>query len=176
MNSTTLRRAIAGLLLVGAALFTIGAIVERDRGESTHTDAVNENQADHETATEAARQASNESAERSESSNESAASSESSGEGTVLGVDVESTRTIAAAIVGSLALATSIPVVRRRLVFGIVGGFAFAFAALDVAEVVHQVGREAAGLATLAALVAAAHLAAGVLAAVPLLPAHRRDT
>lgn len=168
MNSTTLRRAIAGLLLVGAALFTIGAIVERDRGESTHTDAVNENQADHEAATEAARQA----------SNESAASSESSGEGTVFGVDVESTRTIAAAIVGSLALAASILVVRRRFVFLIVGGFAFAFAfaTLDVAEVVHQVGREAAGLATLAALVAAAHLAAGVLAAVPLLPAHRRDT
>ena len=165
-DTTTLRRAIASLLLVSAVLFAIGAIAERAGGESAHAEVVHETRGDHdESPTEAARQV----------TSEVGGASESASEGTVLGVDVESTVAIVAALVGSIALALAVVAVHRRWVFVAVGVFAIGLAVLDLAEVVYQVNREAAGLAIVTALVAGGHLTAGALSARPPLTTRRPE-
>jgi hypothetical protein len=83
----------------------------------------------------------------------------------LLGVDPESTGVLALAVVASLALAAAVWRTGTPWLLGLVAVVMVAFAALDVREVVHQIGESRAGLTILAALVAALHLAAAALAA-----------
>ena len=86
-----------------------------------------------------------------------------------LGVDIEAVPFIVLAAVASLALAGGVWLRPRSLaVLGVVVAAMLLFAVLDVREVFHQTDESRIGLAVLAAVVAALHLAAaaatGVLA------------
>ena len=139
-----LRRIAAVLFVVAAGLFVISVNAEDD----THTEATTapvpdesaeSGEADHDEAAEAVG-----GEEHSESREEK-----------VLGVDVESPASVALAVVVSLALAAGLwlrPLRWLALLAFVVG---LAFAAFDVAEVVHQLDESNSGLATLAATIAA---------------------
>jgi hypothetical protein len=84
---------------------------------------------------------------------------------TLLGVDLESTPLIVAAVIVSLALAGGAwarP--DSRPLMALIGVAMLVFAVLDIREVVHQLDEDRTGLALLAALVALLHLAAAALA------------
>jgi hypothetical protein len=87
------------------------------------------------------------------------------GEFEPLGINLESTPLIVLAALGSLVLAAAVWLRSRWLAALAVTCFAMAvFAALDIAEVVHQSDVDKTGLAVLAAFVALLHLAASLVA------------
>jgi hypothetical protein len=105
------------------------------------------------------------------SSGEAVGSSEVGGEShaaaseTVLGINPESVPLIAAALVASLVLAVGIWLYwRRAVILWVAAGAMFAFAALDVIEVVHQLAVQHPALVAVAAVVAILHLLAAILA------------
>jgi hypothetical protein len=83
----------------------------------------------------------------------------------LLGVDPESTGVLLLAVAVSLLLAAAVWRTGTPWLLVLVAVAMAAFAALDVREVVHQIGESRTGLTLLAALVAAVHLAAAALAA-----------
>jgi hypothetical protein len=83
----------------------------------------------------------------------------------LLGIDPESTGVLAIAIVVSLALAALVWRGAAPWLLSLVALAMAAFAALDIREVVHQIGESRLGLTLLAVLIAALHLAAAALAA-----------
>jgi hypothetical protein len=91
----------------------------------------------------------------------------------LLGVDPESTGVLLLAVVASLLLAAAVWRTGTPGLLALVAVVMAAAAALDVREVVHQIGESRAGLTLLAALVAALHLAAAALAARGALGARR---
>jgi hypothetical protein len=92
----------------------------------------------------------------------------------LLGVDPESTGVLALAVAVSLVLAAAAwRTGAAPWLLAIVAIAMAAFAALDVREVVHQIGESRTGLTLLALLVAALHLAAAALAAGAALGARR---
>jgi hypothetical protein len=91
----------------------------------------------------------------------------------LLGVDPESTGVLLLAVAVSLLLAAAVWRTGTPGVLALVAVVMAAFAALDVREVVHQIGESRTGLTLLAALVAALHLAAAALAARGALGARR---
>ncbi len=86
----------------------------------------------------------------------------------LLGLDLESTAPIVAAVVVSVAVAVGLWATRWRVVVLLAVPVAFVFGVVDLAEVAHQVDESNLALAGLAAVVAAAHLAAAVAAATSL--------
>jgi hypothetical protein len=165
-----LRRAAAALFVVAAALFTIGVAIERD----SHTEAT---EAHHEAAQPAGHDETGEAGEHDvaaeaaggdeaakTTSNAAAGEAEHGAEGTVLGVDAESTAAIAAAIAVSVALAVGLWFLNRRWLALLAVAFGIVFAVFDIAEIIHQINESRAGLAVLAGLIAALHLAASATA------------
>lgn len=105
------------------------------------------------------------------SSGEAAGSTEAGGESQaasgemVLGINPESVPLIAAALVASLVMAGGIWLYwRRAAILWVAAGAMFAFAALDVIEVVHQLAVQHPALVAVAAVVAILHLLAAILA------------
>jgi hypothetical protein len=139
-------RALLVLLIVLAtAGFAIGIAVEKSTAEEPHAD---------ETAV--SEEGGHEEGEAAEEGGAEAASSE-----TVLGLNLESTPLVIAAVVGSLVLAGAVWVRPRwRPLLVVVALTMLAFAVLDVAEVLHQLDESRAGVAVIAVIVAALHLAA----------------
>jgi di/tricarboxylate transporter len=136
------------LILLATAGFVIGVAIEKSSGEGPHTDepAVHE-------------EGGHEEREATEVGTEAPSERESSE--TILGLDVESTPLVVTAVALSLVLAGAVWVwPRSRPVLVIVIVAMLAFAVLDVAEVVHQLDTSRAGLAIMAAIVAALHLGA----------------
>lgn len=153
--STSLRAVLAGLLVVSAVLFAVGSTVERHQQH-------NESPA----ATHA--EGSEESSD--ESSVERDTATETHGESgvKVFGVNTESVGLEIAAIVASLVLAAAVLFVRRPLVWLVVVAFGVVFAVGDVRELAHQINESRAGIATMAAVLVALHLAIAGIAAVLL--------
>jgi hypothetical protein len=89
---------------------------------------------------------------------------------TFLGIDVESTTTIVIGVAVSLAVALGLWLTGRRVWAALAVLVAFCFAVLDLAELAHQVDESKAGLAVLAAVIAAAHLVAALCGAVAFGP------
>src|SRR5919202_2577430 len=83
----------------------------------------------------------------------------------LLGVDPESTGVLLLGVAVSLLLAAAVWRTGTPGLLALVAVVMAAATALDVREVVHQIGESRAGLTLLAALVAALHLAAAALAA-----------
>lgn len=151
-------RAIAALLAGAALLFVIGATLEA--GEDTHAGEPAAEATAHREPNEAA-ETRGEAVERVEGTESGAPEA---GEERVLGIDVESPLLVTAAVVVSLLLAVLVWRRPDRRLLLVLAALAAAFAVLDVAEVIHQVDGDRAGLAVLAAIIAAVHVAAAALA------------
>jgi Flp pilus assembly protein TadB len=152
----TAGRVAAVLLLVTAVLFSVGVAIERRDSGHEAAAAVTpdrEGAEAHESGESAESVESAESADQDHGENEA-----------VLGVDLESPWTVAAAVAVSAALAVGLWVSSRRWLAVIAAAFAVLFAALDIDELVHQVTEHRAWLVAIAVLLAVGHLAAGALA------------
>lgn len=142
----------AVLIVLSTAAFVVGTTVERNHGHSepaaaeTHTDEGAETH--HEGAS-----------EETEGAKPRSDKSE-----TIAGIDVESTPLIVLGALLSLALAGAALRWPRREVFAVAAAFLLGFAALDVRELAHQLDENASGVAALAGLTLALHLAAAALA------------
>jgi hypothetical protein len=154
------------LIVVATALFVIGVAIERNSGDVHAEEATpfvaeaQESDTEHSEG-EAGPSEDKDAVAEAGSHDES----EDSGEEELLGLDVESTPLVALAAAVSLALALAISLRPGWLPLLVLIVVAMAlFAALDVREVFHQLDEDKTGLATLAALVAALHLAAAGLA------------
>jgi asparagine N-glycosylation enzyme membrane subunit Stt3 len=150
----SLRGLLVLLILLATTGFIIGVAIERSSAEEPHTvEPVAHEEGGHEEG-----EATNEGQATDEGSE---APSEGNSSETVLGLNVESTPLVVTAVLFSLVLAGAAwawP--RSRPLLVIVIAAMLAFAVLDIAEVVHQLDTSRAGLAILAAIVAALHLAA----------------
>lgn len=133
------------VIVLATAGFAGGVAMERATAEEPHANEVietEEGEADH------------------EAGEGGAAAEEQSGE-EILGLNLESTPLVAAAVVGSLLLAGAVWIrPQRRPLLAVVALVMLAFAVLDILEVVHQLDESRAALAITAAIVAALHLAA----------------
>ena len=135
------------LLIVAAALFAVGVATE---GDAHHETVASVEAGEHNEATEAAEH--NERAEASETGEE------------ILGVNLESTPLVVLAVIISVALAAATWRSDRKLILLVTALFAAAFAALDVAELSHQIRESAATIAVIAGIIAVMHAAAALLA------------
>lgn len=141
-----LRWLVGTLLIAAAALFAVGVATESDvhheTGTATHaeTGKAGEEASHHEPGEVA------ETGER------------------ILGVNLESTPLVVAAVAISVVLAAATWRRDRRLVLLVTALFAAGFALLDVAELSHQVRRSAVTIAVIAAVIAILHAAAALLA------------
>lgn len=160
-----LRPLLVGLIVVATALFVMGAAIERGSGSEAHHEvAAPASSGEQEHGDEAGREA-----KSSHEGEESGAQGGESGERTEvrpLGVDIEAWPFVILAALASVALAAAAwlrPGVRGLL--AVVAVAMFVFAALDIREVAHQLDVDEGGLAVLAGVIAALHLAAGAVAA-----------
>jgi hypothetical protein len=164
VRSTVLaRRAIAVSLVAAAALFVVGVRAEGDEGDHTDepTSEASESSEQQE-GTEVGGEADEH--DEAEAAAEDDAGDEGETEERVLGLDLESPLLVGTAVVVSLLLAGLTWARRDRGLLLTVGVFAWAFALLDAAEVVHQLDEDNAALAALAAVIAALHAGVAVLA------------
>jgi hypothetical protein len=193
----SLRAAAALLLILATVVFAIGIAVEHaNAGESTDVqpvataasgassqegagqsavdgekghgegEEVNGEHAEREgeTAAEIAKPV----GEAAEGHTASPAESHNEGGETILGLDPESTGTVAAAVLISLLLAVALWLWGTPPILVIAAVVALVFAAFDGREVLHQVAESRAGLAAIALLAAALHVAAAAVAGVML--------
>lgn len=166
LHLTPMRGALVVLLVGSAILFLIGSTIER-------------NHRHHETTVPAAASTEGTGGEGSGSSSEATPTHSEKGHGEtgakILGVNTESLALSIIAVVLSVLLAAAALIAFgrwSRFVVVAVIGFGLVFAAGDAREVVHQVNDSNSGLAALAAILIALHLAVSALAA--LLLRHRR--
>ena len=136
-----LRWLVGALLIAAAALFAIGVASEGDSHDETVATAGTDEHSDEAEAAEAAE----------------------TDEERIFGVNVESTPLVALAVVISIALAIATWRTDHKLVLLAAAVFAAVFAALDVAEFLHQLEESAAGIAILAAVIALLHGVAALL-------------
>jgi hypothetical protein len=149
------------LLLVGSGLlFGIGSTIERRQHHGEHhaaTSPSGENGKSGESGTESG---SGESATHAESGHGESGVS-------ILGVNTESVALTVIAVVASLLLAVLVWLgYWPRLTLLAAAGFGLVFAAGDARELVHQLDESHAGLAAIAGILIALHLAVTALAAV----------
>jgi hypothetical protein len=154
---------LSGLLLAAVALFVIGGIAERsDEGhvEGTGTEHVT----DHDGAAKHAEGAGAGDVHAEPSEVAESADSGPADDLTVLGVSVESTPLVVAAVVVSVVLALAVWWRRHRWLLWVTAGFAAVFALFDVAELVHQIREDRVGIAVVAAVIALLHAGAALVA------------
>jgi len=139
------RDALVLLIVLATAGFAAGVAMERATAEEPHTDEVigtEEGEAGHE-----------------EGEGGAAVKEQTSEE--ILGLNLESTPLVVAAVVGSLLLAGAVWIRPRwRPLLAVVALVMLAFAVLDILELVHQLDESRAAVAIIATIVAALHLAA----------------
>jgi hypothetical protein len=179
LTQRTLRRSIAAVLVVSAALFAVGSHIERSKaaGEAAAKPA------DAQRASRTASQPSaGEAAHKGESGSETRSSAERPGhEGTserhaethreakLLGVNPEAVGLVIAAVVASVLLALAIWMRRIAVVLVAIVGFGLVFAAFDVREVLHQADESRTNLIAIASVLIGLHLLAAALAGAALI-------
>jgi hypothetical protein len=144
------------LLLLGAALFTIGVIAEHAGRDEHHEPAATVEDTEH-----------SESEEHAEGSGAVSAESDhadESDEGELFGLNVESSPLVIAAVAASIVLAALTWRFNMRTLLLTTAVFAAGFTILDGAEVVHQFSEHRIGIAVLAIVITAVHLGAAVVA------------
>jgi len=148
----SLRAAIVGLIVLATVGFVVGTTIERNAKEShTETPAAAESESSSESHAEGGEGGAAHAGE----------GAETGGEFQPFGVDIEAVPFIVLAALVSLGLAAAVWTRPRSLiVLGVVAAAMVLFAALDIREVIHQVDESRTGLAVLAGIVAALHLAA----------------
>jgi hypothetical protein len=154
VGSTRLRALLAGLLIVSATLFAVGATLERHQ-HAENAGGTTAAGTHHESPSESS----------GKSSGESSSAQHSETETKLLGINTESVGLEITAILLSLGLAVAALLLRQSLVLVAVIVFGLAFAAGDVRELAHQLESRP-GLATIAAVLIGLHLAVAAVAAV----------
>lgn len=160
---------LVALLVVSTAAFVVGVSIERSNGDTHDETAAT---AEFSEAAESGEERAGEAGEGGASEGEEAHAESTPGETeedeaeeTPLGVDLEATPFVVLAAAFSIALAIA---VWLRPAWGpLLAAVAIAmivFAALDAREVIHQLDEDNTGLALLAGIVAALHLAAAGVA------------
>jgi hypothetical protein len=159
-----LRAVIVGLIVLATVGFVVGTTIERNSKEShPETPAAAQSQGSSESHAEGGESEAERAAE-SGGEGESAHTSEggeAGGEFQPFGVNIEAVPFVLLAALVSLGLAAAVwtrP--RNLLVLGVAAAAMVLFAVLDVREVFHQIDENRTGLAVLAGVVAALHLAA----------------
>lgn len=156
----TLNRWLALLIALATILFAIGISIEKSETDAEPSEAgLVEGEA-----------AEVEAAEGEAAEVQAAETKDGEGEGeeeeeTLLGINLESTPLVVLAVITSLALAAGAwarPDWRTLLT--VIAIAMLAFAILDIREVIQKLDEDETGIAALAGLVAALHLAAGGLA------------
>lgn len=156
----TVRAAVVALIVLATAGFVVGTALERN---STHRESPA-----------ALRSEGRSGATHVEGGAERKAARAAEGAGTTkathvefrpLGINIEAIPFIVLAALASLALAVAAWTRPRPAVLGVVAAAMLFFAVLDIREVFHQVDESQTGLAILAGIVAALHLAAAATAA-----------
>ena len=163
-----LRAALALLLVATAIVFAIGTTIERSQ---RHTESGSAKTSESESHAEGSgSEAGDEtgSAEASSSAEKTGTASEH-----VLGVDVESIPAIIGAVALAVLLAAAVWWRRERIWLWATLVFGLAFIAGDVRKVFHQLDESRTGVAVIAGVLVAAHLAIAVLAALMLFPRTR---
>jgi hypothetical protein len=166
--AATIGRLLAVLIIVGAALFVIGVVAERQSGHHDEPAAT----ATAESAGESGDEAAEHSGAGSEASPGTAAEQGESSEERVLGVDLESPGLVAAVVLASVGLAVWVWRRQNTVALVVVAVFAGVFAVFDIAEVAHQVNESRPGIAVLAGVLAVIHI---VVAAISVLALARRS-
>jgi hypothetical protein len=166
--SRRLRRAAAALLIVCGGLFIVGVTAEAD----THAETT-EPAGRHDEASEAAEGETGHE-EATETGGPKAGHDESAEE-RILGVDVEAPGAVVLAVAVSVALAVGLWIRKQRWLAVAAVGIAVVFAVFDVAEIAHQLDESRNGLAVLAGVIAAGHLAAAATAGLSTRPANDRQ-
>jgi hypothetical protein len=155
-----LRGLLIALLVVSTALFAVGVIAERSEADE-HTEPATAQVAETGEA-----EGTHEEGEEAGAGEQPAGEEAHDDDGeALLGVDLESTPLVVLAVIAGLGLAA---LAATR--FGRLLGFLFAvcvialaWAVLDIREVVHQLDDSRTGIAVVAAIVAALHLAAAAV-------------
>jgi hypothetical protein len=156
MLLTMTRLITAGLIIAAAAAFASGAAIEHHAATSEqHTEL-------HVGPGAPGEQAGG--AEGAATRENTAAHAAGHGSETLLGINPESTGLVVTAVVASLLLAALILTISSPLLAAAVAAVMLAFTALDIREVIHQLNESRPGLASLAAAIAALHLAASAAA------------
>ena len=166
-----LRAAIAGLIVLATIGFVVGTTIERNTSESRRESpaAARSEGGSSETHSEAGEQS--ETSHAAERGGKSAPggsetrTAERHAELKPLGIDIEAVPFVVLAAVASLGLVAGVWRHPRSLeLLGVVIAAMLLFVVLDVREIFHQTDERATGLALLAAVVAALHLAAATAA------------
>jgi Flp pilus assembly protein TadB len=158
-----LRWTLVALLIASTALFAVGVIAERSDADE-HAKAENaEVRADGEETPHAENEAASDAEglhEEGEAPGSKATHADEEDEA-LLGIDLESTPLVVIAVIAGLGLAALAATGIGRLpgFLLIVAVIALAWAALDVREVLHQLDESRTGIAVVAMIVAALHLA-----------------
>jgi hypothetical protein len=163
--SRRLRRTAAALLVVCAGLVIVGVTAEGDTHAETTVSAGH-----HDEASEAANGETGH--DEATETGGSEVDHDESAEERVLGVDVEAPGAVVLAVAVSVALAVGLWIRRQRWLAAAAVGVAVVFALFDVAEIAHQLDESRNGLAVLAGVIAAGHLAAAATAGLSTRPAN----
>jgi hypothetical protein len=176
----TLRITAALLLVLATIVFVIGVMAERSiAGEASETrpseavtatsneqleEASGEGTEGHEEGE--AAEGAQEDAHADEAAEPHSEANETSE--TILGINLESTSTVAAAVLISLLLAAALWFWGTPPTLVVAGAVALLFAVLDLREVAHQLSEGRSGLVAVALLAAVLHAAAAVVAGLAL--------
>ncbi len=151
---------VSVMLIVGAALFAIGASAERHN----HNDHDGAPAAVATTGEGTLAAEGSEGAEAAEAAGKATSEVGESADEKVFGINLESTPLVVLAVIVSLILAVATWMSNHKLVLSVTAGFTAVFAVFDIAELVHQIDRSKAGLAMLAAIIAFIHAGTALLA------------
>lgn len=156
-----MRHLLLALMLAATAAFVVGVAIERNDEDHHHGAAVEATEHTDEHGEEGTPE--HEATEHAEAAGHTEAK-EAGEELRPLGIDIEATPFVVLAAVVSVLLALAAWLRPSPALLAVIAGVMLAFAVLDVNEVFHQLDEDRDGLALLAVLVAALHLASAAVA------------
>jgi hypothetical protein len=173
----SLRKLLAGLIVLATVCFVVGTTIERSSADTHHNEtpaatSPNGEAGTHKEGSTGETARAPEARAHSQTGGETAGHSASGGtekhiEARILGVDIEAVPFVILATLASLGLAAAVwrrPRLLLWLVAAVLG--MLVFSALDIREIVHQTDENRTGLAVFAAVIALLHLAAAGTAGV----------
>jgi hypothetical protein len=160
----SLRAWLAGLLVLSAALFFVGIYLERAATTDSGPAVEHPGPSPHVEGDEGEAGEGGGAAQPTQPAENGETPEQHAAEVQPLGIDLESSFLVGGAIIVSLVLAVAVVrSVNPIIPIGIIA-FSILFAVLDVLELVYQIGESRMGLALFAAVLAAIHVAAALIA------------
>jgi 4-hydroxybenzoate polyprenyltransferase len=165
-----LRATLVLLLLVSAALFAVGATVERHQHTEAARTAASETSGTTEGSSPSTETHPSESGGETQPSETHPASGETASTSSekLFGINPEATWLVVLGVAVSALLALAVWFADKRSLLILVGVFGLLLAALDIRELVHQIHESRASLVVVSAVLAMLHLAVAGIAALVL--------